>query len=122
MVCISEVAKRTERRMKEEHGKTIEAYTDEFADDATGILGADCEADLQLAINIMLEEFLEYYSVSVSFMPRLTSKLHSRLLLLRQSSESFSRPSTFQNVQFLTAETLLREFSCCWFLMNCNIV
>ena len=62
MVCISEVAKRTERRMKDEHNIVIEAFTDEFADDATGIIGANSEQDLQIAINIMLEEFLEYYS------------------------------------------------------------
>ena len=64
MICISVVAKRTVKRMKDEHNKICEAFTDEFADDATGILGCDNEEDLQLAINIMLEEFLEYYSLN----------------------------------------------------------
>lgn len=64
MICITIVAKRTVKRMEDEHNVIIEAFTDEFADDATGILGADTEEDLQLAINIMLEEFLEYYSLN----------------------------------------------------------
>ena len=61
---ISVVAKRTEKRMKEEHDAVVEAKTDEFADDASGILGADDEETLQKAVNIMLEEFLKYYSAN----------------------------------------------------------
>ena len=64
MCCISNVAKKTEKRMKEEHGVEVLAFTNEFADDGTGILGTDTEDEMQLAINIMLEEFLEYYSTN----------------------------------------------------------
>ena len=65
MACISIVAKRTEKRLKDEYDVIgVECFTDEFADDATGILGASSEEDLQLAINVMLEEFLKYYSAN----------------------------------------------------------
>ena len=65
MCCISRVAVNTVKRMEEEHNiNTVEAFTDEFADDASGILGARSEEDLQIAIDIMLEEFKRYYSVN----------------------------------------------------------
>ena len=65
MACISVVAKRTVKRLKEEYNIIgVEAFTDEFADDATGILGAKTESDLQMAVNVMLEEFLRYYSAN----------------------------------------------------------
>ena len=65
MCCISRVAAITVKRMEAEHNiKTVEAYTDEFADDASGILGARTEEELQLAIDIMIEEFKRYYSIN----------------------------------------------------------
>ena len=65
MCCIGTVAGITVKRMKEEHNiDSVEAHTDEFADDASGILGARTEEDLQLAIDIMLEEFKKYYSIN----------------------------------------------------------
>ena len=64
MSDISIVARRTEVRAKVEYNIEIVAFTDEFADDASGILGADSEPDLQIAINIMLDEFLKYYSAN----------------------------------------------------------
>ena len=64
MSDISVVARRTEKRMLEEHNTVVEAHTDEFADDATGALGAPGEEQLQQAVNIMLEEFLKFYSAN----------------------------------------------------------
>ena len=61
---ISMVARRTEARALEEYNIVVEAYTDEFADDASGVLGANTEQELQIAVNIMLDEFLKFYSAN----------------------------------------------------------
>ena len=48
----------------EELGLDIQAETVEFADDVTGILGAYTEEDMQVAINVMFEQFKKYFSAN----------------------------------------------------------
>ena len=61
-ICVSIVCELTENRMLLEHGKIVHSLSIEFADDCTGGLAADNDFDLQIAINIMMEEYSKYFS------------------------------------------------------------
>ena len=47
-----------------ELGLDVLAETVEFADDVTGLLGAYTEEDMQVAINVMFEQFKKYFSAN----------------------------------------------------------
>ena len=61
MCSVSVVAKRTRLEMAEA-GFWIDAYTLEFADDTSGIIVADDEAELHIAIHLMMDKFKHYFN------------------------------------------------------------
>ena len=78
-------------------GIDVLASTVEFADDITGIIGAYTEEDCQLAINIMMKNFKNYFSVNglvlnetkCSILVCRPGKKVTELKLGEQSEESF---------------------------------
>ena len=61
MCSVSIVAKRTRLELAE-LGFWIDAWTLEFADDTSGVLVCDDEAELQIAVHHMMEKFKHYFN------------------------------------------------------------
>ena len=63
MTDVSVVARRVMRRLVEQ-GVNVYITQIEYADDTTGLLAADNEQDLQLAVDALLKGFSDYYSAN----------------------------------------------------------
>ena len=63
LVDIDQVAKITESKCVEV-GVAAKISTIEYADDCTGLVVADTEKDLQVALNIMLQTFQMYFEAN----------------------------------------------------------
>ena len=61
-VCVGVVCDIVEEIMERDHNVQIQTLSVEFADDVTCVIGAATEMDLQLAINIMMEIYQDYFS------------------------------------------------------------
>ena len=86
MCSVSIVAKRTRLEM-EEAGLWIDAYTLEFADDTSGVLVCDDEAELQIAIHLMMDKFKHYFNS----MGMCLNESKCELIVFRSSRKQFTQ-------------------------------
>ena len=61
-ICVSMVCDIVEERMYNEYGKIIKTLSCEYADDVSGLISADDDETIQLAVDIMMETYTEYFS------------------------------------------------------------
>ena len=86
MCSVSVVAKRTRLEMAEA-GFWIDAWTLEFADDTSGVLVCDDEAELQVAIHLMMDKFRHYFNS----MGMCLNMSKCELIVFRSSRKEFSQ-------------------------------
>ena len=61
-VCVGVVCDILIDKMHEDHGIAVDSLSVEFADDVTGAIGAANEHDLQIAVNLMMDIYQDYFS------------------------------------------------------------
>ena len=86
MCSVSVVAKRTRVEM-EELGFWVDAWTLEFADDTSGVITANNEAELQVAIHLMMNRFEHYFNS----MGMCLNKSKCELIIFRSSRKEFTQ-------------------------------
>ena len=84
MCSVGVVAKRVRLEMAEE-GFWVDAWTLEFADDTSGVLVAEDEAELQVAIHLMMDKFQHYFNS----MGMCLNKSKCELIIFRSGRQEF---------------------------------
>ena len=86
MCSVSVVAKKVRQEMAES-GFWVEAWTLEFADDTSGVIVAEDEAELQIAIHLMMERFRHYFNS----MGMCLNESKCELIVFRSSAKVFDQ-------------------------------
>ena len=100
MCSVSVVAKRTRLKMSEA-GFWIDAWTLEFADNTSGVLVCEVEAELQIAIHLMMDKFTHYFNS----MGMCLNKSKCKLIIFRSSRKV--RPYLSEGRAKLITESLV---------------
>ena len=85
MCSVGIVAKRTAREMAEA-GFWAEIFTLEFADDTSGLIICNDEAELQVAVHLMMDKFRHYFNS----MGMCLNEKKCELIIFRSSKKEFS--------------------------------
>ena len=85
LCSVKVVAKRVIKEMAE-FGMWIEAWTLEFADDTSGLIVARDEAELQVAVHLMMEKFKHYFNS----MGMCLNRKKCELIVFRSSRKEFT--------------------------------
>ena len=61
-ICVSVVCDIVEEEMYNKHGKIVKTLSCEYADDVTGLISADDDHTLQIAVDVMMSVYVDYFS------------------------------------------------------------
>ena len=61
-ICVSTVCDIVKERMRNEYGIEVDTLSVEYADDVSGLVACDNDSQLQIAMNIIMDQYKDYFS------------------------------------------------------------